>query len=103
MKRIAAVCACVAGLVLSGAGTAHAGEYNGKGQPVPGGVNGKSECSYSGRDVPDKVENNPFPFLDDDALTSQRNFTQSYGLFVSLGLKGAVPSPGDACRGNAAH
>ena len=48
------------------------------------------------------MEPNP-PGFGDDALTSQRNFTQSYGLFVSLGLKGEVPSPGEACRGNAPH
>lgn len=103
MKRLVVACVCAAGLVLSGAATAQAGEYNGKGEPVPGGKNGKSECSYSGRDVPDSVEGNPFPFLDDDGLTSQRNFTQSYGLFVSLGQKDMAPSPGDACRGNASN
>ena len=103
MKRFAAVCLCAVGLVLAGSTTAQAGEYNGKGGFVPGGVNGKSACSYSGRDVPDAVEMNPDPRLDDDWLTSQKNFTQNYGLFVSLGLKGVVPSPGIACRGNAPH
>jgi hypothetical protein len=100
MKRTAAVCLCAFGLVLAGSTAAQAGEYNGKGGVVPGGVKGKSACSYSGKDVPDAVENNPEGF-DDDALTSQKNFTQNYGLFVSLGLKGVVPSPGVACRGNA--
>ena len=103
MKRLAAVCICTLGLALGGSASAHAGEYNGKGASVPGGANGKSACSYSGRDVPDNVEGNPFPFLDDDALTSQKNYTQNYGLFVSLGMKAMVPSPGQACRGNAAH
>ena len=103
MKRLAAVSICTLALVLGGSASAHAGEYTGKGQPVPGGENGKSACSYSGRDVPDSVEGNPFPFLDDDVLTSQRNSTQTYGLFVSLGLKAMVPSPGQACRGNAPH
>lgn len=103
MKRLAVACVCAVGLVLSGAATAQAGEYNGKGESVPGGENGKSACSYSGRDVPDSVEGNPFPFLDDDALTSQRNYTQTYGLFVSLGLKDMAPSPGEECRGNVSH
>lgn len=103
MKRTASTCIVALALVLGGAASASAGEYNGKGGPVPGGENGKSDCSYSGRDVPDPIEMNPFPFLDDDALTSQRNFTQSYGLYVSLGLKGEVPSPGEACRGNIEH
>lgn len=63
-------------------------------------MNGKSECSYSGRDILDADEGNP-PGFDDDGLTAQKNFVQNYGLFVSLGLKGVVPSPGVACRGNA--
>ena len=100
MKRVATTCVIALGFVLGGAATAHAGEYNGKGGPVPGGVNGKSDCSFSGRDVPDSVEGNPFPFLNDDALTSQRNFTQSYGLYISLGVE-APSHPGEACRGNA--
>ena len=103
MKRLSTICVIALGLVLGGAASAQAGEYNGKGEPVPGGENGKSDCSYSGRDIPDAIEMNPFPFLDDDALTSQRNYTQSYGLFVSLGMKDMVPSPGEACRGNVVH
>ena len=102
MKRVASTCIIALGLVLGGAATAQAGEYNGKGESVPGGVNGKSACSYSGRDISDDVEPNP-PGFGDDELSSQRNYTQSYGLFVSLGLKDVVPSPGDACRGNAPH
>ncbi|MGB7817459.1 MAG: hypothetical protein WBL35_01815 [Ornithinibacter sp.] len=102
MKRTASVCIVALGLVLGGAATAQAGEYNGKCGAVPGGQNGKSECSYSGRDVTDDLEGNP-PGYDDDFLTSQRNYTQSYGLFVSLGMKDMAPSPGVACRGNAAH
>ncbi|MEO5610361.1 MAG: hypothetical protein ABIQ61_00340 [Ornithinibacter sp.] len=99
MKHVATVCIVALGFVLGGAASAQAGEYNGKGGPVPGGENGKSACSFSGRDVSDLVEGNP-PGFDDDALTSQRNSTQSYGLFVSLGTKADVPSPGEACRGN---
>lgn len=101
MKHVATVCIVALGFVLGGAASAQAGEYNGKGGKVPGGEKGKSACSYSGRDVPDRVEGNP-PGFDDDGLTSQRNFTQSYGLFVSLGMKGVVPGPGEACRGNVA-
>ena len=103
MKRLSTICVMALGLVLGGAASAQAGEYNGNGEAVPGGENGKSACSYSGRDVPDDVEGNP-PGRDDDMLSSQRNYTQSYGLFVSLGLKDMVPSPGEECRGNlAAH
>ena len=40
---------CVAGILALGVNTASAGEVNGKGNPVPGGEKGKSECSYSGQ------------------------------------------------------
>jgi hypothetical protein len=98
MKRIAIGCLVALGLVVGGAGAAHAGEYNGKGEPVPGGVNGKSECSYSGRDIADNLENQPnFP---DDAYTIHG--VQSYGQFKSQGLADqfGLPNPGVACRGN---
>jgi hypothetical protein len=102
----AAIAVCV---VLGFGGTVAAGEYDGKGNPVPGGEKGKSECSYSGRDIPDGVgpgfENNPFPFMDDDAITQTRGkaMVQSYGRYVSAGLKQVVPSPGELCRGNLGH
>jgi hypothetical protein len=100
MRKALVMCVATAGLVLGSAGAASAGEYNGKGEPVPGGVNGKSECSYSGRDIPDDVENNP-PGFDDDLLAIRG--VQSYGQLVSQGLKGFLPSPGMACRGNLVH
>lgn len=97
MKK-ATICAALAATITIGFGGAvSAGEYNGKGEPVPGGVNGRSECSYSGRDVDDAVEGNP-PGFDDDAIAIRG--AQSYGQYVSQGLKGVVPSPGQACRGN---
>jgi hypothetical protein len=100
MKKTAVAITAVAGLVLGAGGTAFAGEYSGKGNPVPGGVNGKSACSFSGRDVPDDVENNP-PGFDDDAVAIRG--VQSYGQYVSQGYKAYVPSPGVACRGNVGH
>ena len=39
----------VASALCFGAGVGIAGEVDGKGNPVPGGVNGRSECSYSGQ------------------------------------------------------
>ena len=99
MIKTAVTCVMTIGLVLGGSAGASAGEYSGKGKPVPGGENGKSLCSYSGRDVVDALEgegNRP-----DDALTAQKNYTQNYGLYASLGLKAFLPSPGEACRGNA--
>lgn len=90
--------AIVAMLVLGLGGVAGAGEYNGKGEPVPGGVKGKSECSYSGQDIDDSIEGNPEGFDDDEILPRH---VQSYGQLVSVGLKDFIPSPGMACRGNA--
>ena len=39
----------MAGVLAMGANTAIAGEVDGKGNPIPGGAKGKSECSYSGQ------------------------------------------------------
>jgi hypothetical protein len=97
MRRIAIVLAMIVGIVLGTGATALAGEVNGKGEPIPGAHKASSECAFSGRDLPDEIENNP-PGFDDDAITIHR--AQSYGQFVSAGLKDAVPSPGVACRGN---
>jgi hypothetical protein len=97
MRRIAWSTLMALGLVLGGMSTAYAGETNGRGDPIPGADNAASECAFSGRDLPDSVENNP-PGYDDDAITIHG--VQSYGQFVSQGLKAFVPSPGDACRGN---
>ena len=65
-------------------------------RPNPGGAQGHSACAFSGQDLPDAEENQP-PEFDDDFVTD--GHVQSYGKYVSHGLKGVVPSPGDACRG----
>ena len=57
-----------------------------------------SICAFSGQDLPDDIENNPSPEEDDDWLG---HGVQSYGQYVSHGLKGVLPSPGQACRGYA--
>jgi hypothetical protein len=98
MKRAVIGCIVALGLVVGGgAGAAFAGETNGKGDPIPGADRANSACAFSGRDLPDDIENNPVPEADDDAVTG--GHVQSYGQYVRAGLKGAVPSPGDACRG----
>ena len=103
MKRIAIGCLVALGLVVGGATAANAGEYNGNGGDAQGAAHASSACAFSGRDLPDGtgpgLENNPFPFMDDDAVTG--GHVQSYGQYVRAGLKGEVPSPGIACRGNA--
>ena len=90
----------VAGSVVLGTGAvAGAGEINGKGEPIPGAHVAHSACAFSGRDLPDSIENNP-PGFNDDAFTG--GHVQSYGQIVSFGLKGEFPSPGIACRGGVA-
>ena len=97
MKRMAIGCVLALGFVVVGASSAQAGETSGNGSPVPGAANASSVCAYSGRDLPDAQENQP-PQFNDDFVTDGR--VQSYGRYVSHGLKDAVPSPGVACRGN---
>lgn len=99
MKKAVIGCALALGLVLGGGGAALAGETTGNGGAVPGAGHSNSECSFSGRDLPDDIEGNPLGF-DDDAVTG--GHVQSYGMFVRAGLKGMVPSPGLACRGGGA-
>jgi hypothetical protein len=97
MKRAVTGILFVVSVVLGTSATAFAGEVNGKGEPIPGAQNASSECAFSGRDLPDEIENNP-PGLDDDSIAIHG--AQSYGQFVAAGLKGVVPSPGVACRDN---
>jgi hypothetical protein len=99
MKTMTIGCIVALGLVFAGATSAQAGETNGNGQPIPGADNASSVCAFSGRDLPDAQENQP-PQFNDDFVTDGR--VQSYGRYVSHGLKDAVPSPGVACRGNVA-
>ena len=109
MNRWISVSAMAAGLVLASAGAASAGEATGNGKPTPAPGNAASECVFSGQDTLDSLEHNP-PGRDDDALAVRGNQSpggvdryhgvQSYGVFVSAGLKGVVPSPGVACNGS---
>ena len=97
MRRAVIGLVVVASFVLGTSAVAHAGEVNGKGEPIPGAHTASSACAFSGRDLPDSIENNP-PGFDDDAFTG--GHVQSYGQIVRAGLKGSFPSPGVACRGN---
>jgi hypothetical protein len=109
MKRLIGCCAVAAGLVLSGAGIANAGEYRGPGSSsdTPAPTHAASACAFSGQDHADSIENNP-PGFNDDALAMRGNQSpggvdryhgvQSYGIYVRAGLKDAVPSPGQACN-----
>ena len=81
-RRIALAAAATGALLVLGSGTAIAGEVTGNGKPLP--VNGKSICAYSG--------------LNDKITTFEPTRTQSYGTFLVLYGKEALPSPGVACN-----
>jgi hypothetical protein len=98
MRRIAVGSLLALGLVVGSTGAAFGGETTGNGKPVPGSGHAASACSFSGRDQPDSIEDNP-PGFDDDAVTG--GHVQSYGQYVRAGVKSHVPSPGVACRGGA--
>jgi len=70
---------------------ASAGEVDGKGNPVPGGENGRSECSYSGQqDDPEADEG----FFRGDRV-------QSWGQIPKMArdfLRTIGMHPGDACN-----
>ena len=101
MKKAVIGCALALMLVAGSSGAAMAGEYTGNGGDVPGGSKAHSACHFSGRDLPDDVEMNPMPWMNDDAVTG--GHVQSYGMLVRAGMKGAEGGPGVACRGNAMH
>jgi hypothetical protein len=90
-KRSFLVPGLCAALVAAGAGSAFAGEVNGKLEPIPATTVAHSVCSFSGH--------NDKPLSTDPE--DPGGVAQSYGFsFVSKGLKAVVPSPGEACRGN---
>ena len=87
---------CVPLLTFATAGAASAGEV--KGPPRAGFATGdfnpvagwiaNSECAFSGLNAYHEGKDAAFPAV------------QSYGALVKLGLKGVLPSPGDACNGH---
>jgi len=111
MRRIAIGASLALGLVLGGASTAFAGEYNGRGEPIERGGHPASECSYSGQDQSDDFEDNgPHGEGDDDFVTAPGKNTstnpsgvrvQNRGQYVVAfgGGKGSGV-PGEECRGN---
>lgn len=84
---------CVAGVLSLSASAVFAGEVDGKGNPIPGGEKGRSECSYSGQ------QDDPIA----DAGFFKGDRVQSWGqipkwlrdFLVSIG---ELPEPGYACN-----
>ena len=91
VKNKAGLLLALSAVLALGANAAVAGEVNGKGEPVPGGTNGKSECSYSG--------------LQDDAAADEGFFrgdrVQSWGqmpLWLREMLRAVGVHPGNSCN-----
>lgn len=82
-----------ASILAIGVNTGVAGEVDGKGNPVPGGVNGKSECSFSGQ------QDDPIAdagFFKGDRVQSWGQIPKMLRNFLaSIGLH-----PGVACNPN---
>jgi hypothetical protein len=81
----------VTGILALGANTAFAGEVDGKGNPVPGGEKGRSECSYSGQ------QDDPVA----DAGFFRGDRVQSWGQIPKMVrdfLRTVGLHPGDACN-----
>ena len=82
---------CVAGILGMASNAAIAGEVDGQGNPVPGGVNGRSECSFSGQQ--DDAE--------EDAGFFRGDRVQSWGQIPKMVrdfLTSVGVSPGEACN-----
>ena len=76
-----------AALAGSTASSAFAGEVTGNDKDTAAPDHASSICAFSGQnDEPDSP--------------TEGGRVQSYGQLVKQGLKGVVPSPGVACRGN---
>ena len=101
MRRILTTAVATGAMVLASSTIAVAGEYDGNGNHVPGGVRGASLCSFSGLDIADDLEDNP-PGRNDDDVALNYHGVQSYGQFVSLGanLRGTPLHPGSSCNPN---
>lgn len=81
----------LAGILAMGMNVAVAGEVDGKGNPIPGGETGKSECSYSGQ------QDDPVA----DAGFFRGDRVQSWGQIPKMVrdfLRSIGSSPGDACN-----
>lgn len=81
----------VAGVLTLGSNAASAGEVNGKGDAVPGGEKGRSECSYSGQQDD--------PVMDEGFFKGDRvqNWGQIPKMFRDF-LTSIGSNPGKACN-----
>ena len=82
---------CVASVLCLGANTSFAGEVDGKGNPVPGGVQGKSECSFSGQQDDAAADAG---FFKGDRVQNWGQIPKAFRDF----LKSVGMNPGEACN-----
>jgi len=95
VKSIIGVVVCTVWIL--GASSVLAGEVNGNGDVIPGGVNGASICSFSGQQDDGSNEG----VFRDDMVQSWGQIPKALRDFL-LSI-GAVPHPGDACNPNNAE
>lgn len=80
-KNLIGAVVCTAWIL--GASASSAGEVTGKGDPVPGGVNGRSECSYSGQQDDPVADAG---FFRGDRVQSWGQVPVAFRLFVQITL-----------------
>jgi len=81
----------LAAIFAMGANATVAGEVDGKGNPIPGGAKGKSECSYSGQQDDPAADAG---FFRGDRVQSWGQIPKAFRIFLT-----AIGSnPGAACN-----
>lgn len=87
---------CAASILCLGVSTGFAGEVDGNGNPIPGGANGRSECSFSGQQD-NAVED--AGFFRGDRVQNWGQIPNAFRRFlISIGF---TPGKGiDACNPN---
>ena len=88
---------CMASVLLLGANTSFAGEVDGKGNPVPGGEKGKSECSFSGQQDDDSNEG---VFKSDRTQSWGQLFNEIRLFLISQGFAPGKGTPVGSCNPN---
>ena len=88
---------CMASMLLLGANASFAGEVDGKGNPIPGGEKGRSECSYSGQQDDDSNEG---VFKSDRTQSWGQLFNDIRLFFISQGWTPGKAGPVGSCNPN---
>lgn len=88
---------CMASVLFLGANAGFAGEVDGKGNPVPGGEKGRSECSFSGQQDDDSNEG---VFKSDRTQSWGQLFNEIRLFLISQGFTPGKGTPAGTCNPN---